>query len=115
MAIDIFKTVDIIELMDNYLEKVRPPLNIRKQLDLGYIIERQSVILTEIRPGRLNPEQYRDLPYAKASFIKSKNIWKIYWMRGNLNWYLYNPVPEVSTLNEFLTIVDEDAFHCFKG
>ena len=46
MAIDILQTVDIIEIMENYLEDARPPEEIRKQLDIGYRIEDQSVLLT---------------------------------------------------------------------
>jgi hypothetical protein len=115
MAIDGLKTVDIIEIMENYLEKVRPPEKIRKQLDLSYKIEDQSVILTESSPIWHNPIESAEYSYAKATFIKSKNVWKIFWLRANLKWYSYEPVPEVSTLKEFLKIVDEDEHHCFKG
>jgi hypothetical protein len=69
MTIDISKTVDIIETMENWLEKVRPPENIRKQLDLGYRIDDQSVILTEIRPIWNNPSESAEYSYAKATFI----------------------------------------------
>ena len=58
MAIDVFKTIDIIEIMENYLAKVRPAEHIRAQLDLGYIIEDQSVILTEIRPAFRKPPEF---------------------------------------------------------
>ena len=115
MAIDILKTVDIIEIMENYVEKVRPPENIRKQLDLSYRIEDQSVVLIEIRPIWKHHVESAEHSYAKATFIKSKNVWKIFWLRANLNWYSYEPMPEVSTLKEFLEIVDKDDYHCFKG
>ncbi len=115
MAIDILETVDIIETMENHLEKIRPPENIRKQLDIGYKIENQSIILFEIRPVWNNPGVFAEYAFAKTSFIKSKNLWKIYWMRANLKWYSYEPVPEVTSLKVFLKIVDEDKFHCFKG
>lgn len=115
MAIDIMKTVDIIELMENYLEKTRPPENMRHQIDIGYQIENQSVILFEARPFWNNPAQIMQEPYAKATYVKSKNAWKIYWMRSDSNWYGYEPHPEVSSLGEFLAIVDKDEYCCFKG
>jgi len=115
MAIDILNTVDIIEIMENYIEKVRPPENIRKQLDLSYTIEDQSVLLNAIRPIWDTPNEYAEYGYAKATFIKSKNVWKIYWLRADLKWHSYKPMPEVATLKEFLKIVDEDKYHCFKG
>ena len=115
MAIDILKTVDIIEIMENYLEEVRPPEEMRNQLDIGYKIEDQSVVLVEIRPIWNNPSEIREYSYAKASFIKSKNVWRIFWMRASLKWQSYEPMPEVVTLQEFLEIVDEDKMGCFKG
>lgn len=115
MAIDIINAVDIIELMENYLEKTRPPEDMRHQVDIGYNIENQSVILFESRPFWNNPAQILQEPYAKATFVKSKNAWKIFWMRADANWYPYAPHPEVSTLREFLAIVDKDDYHCFKG
>ena len=115
MAIDILKTVDIIEIMENYLEEVRPPEEIRNQLDIGYKIEDQSVVLVEIRPIWTNPSEIREYGYAKATFIKSKNVWRIFWMRASLKWQSYEPMPEVVTLQEFLEIVDEDKMGCFKG
>ena len=115
MAIDILKTVDIIEIMENYIEKVRPPEAIRNQLDIGYKIEDQSIVLVEIRPIWNNPSEIREYAYAKATFVKSKNVWKIFWMPGNLKWFSFKLVPEVRTLKEFLKIIDEDKMGCFKG
>ena len=115
MPIDILTTVDIIEVMENYIEKIRPPENIRTQLDIGYTIENQSLLLVQITPDWSNPIERREYVYAKATFIKSKNLWKIFWMRASLKWQSYEPMREVVTLHEFLAIVDEDAYHCFKG
>ena len=50
MTLDIFKTVDIIEIMENFTEERRPPTEIRDELDLSYKIENQSIIIFEIRP-----------------------------------------------------------------
>ena len=50
MTQDIKKSVEIFETMENYLSKYRPPVEIRPELDLGYEISGQSVILFEIRP-----------------------------------------------------------------
>ena len=65
MAIDILKTFDIIELMENHLEKIRPVWR--------------------------NPSEYREFGYAKATFVKCKNLWKIYWLPSDLKWYPYEP------------------------
>lgn len=115
MTLDITKSVDIIEEMENYLNFVRPRLEIRHQLDIGYELQDQSVILNEIRPSFKDPDTIKSYPYAKATFVKEKNIWKIYWMRADLKWHAYPPKTSVKQLRAFLEIVHEDKHHCFKG
>jgi hypothetical protein len=115
MTLDITKSVDIIETMENYIVKVRPQPEIRHQLDIGYEIIDQSVILQEIRPAWRNPSEIQRTGYAKATFVKDKNIWKVYWLRADLKWHSYKPKPTVRQLSEFLKLVDEDEYGCFKG
>lgn len=115
MALDITKSVDIIETMENYISKVRPRPEIRHQLDIGYEIEGQSVILQEIRPTFRDPMEIRRTGYAKTTYVKEKNIWKVFWQRADLKWHSYDPKPTVKKLTDFLKLVDEDKFGCFKG
>lgn len=115
MTLDITKSVDIIETMENYISKVRPRPEIRNQLDIGYEIKGQSVILQEIRPIWRSPGEIQHIDYAKASFVKAKNIWKVYWRRSNSRWQAYEPKPTVKHLADFLKLVDEDKNACFKG
>ncbi len=114
MAFDITKSAETIEIMENYIAKVRPPIEIRPKLDLEYQIEGQSIILNEIRSAWDNPKKTLTLGYAKATFVKSKNIWKVYWVRSNGEWYPYDP-PTARSLKDFLLLVDEDKFGCFHG
>lgn len=115
MPFDIKKSVDIIEIMENYISKTRPPQEIRHQIDIGYELEGQSIVLNEIRPAWNNPMQILTRGYAKATFVKEKNIWKIYWKRADDKWHSYKPVPAVGQLDNFLRLVDEDKHGCFKG
>ena len=114
MALDIIKTADIIEAMENFLEKRRPPEEIRDRLDLGYRIENQSIFIFEIRPHWDVPQKKIETPVAKTTYVKSKQQWKAYWMRGNLKWYPYDP-PVFNSLQAFLEEVDTDPKHCFFG
>jgi hypothetical protein len=115
MALELLNTVDIIEAMENYIARVRPPEHVRDRLDINYKIENQSIILFEIRPHFQNPANKIESAYAKATYVKSGNNWKIYWMRGNLKWSLYEPKPQVRELKDFLALVDEDKHYCFLG
>jgi hypothetical protein len=101
MALDITKSVEIIEIMENYISRVRPPQEIRHKIDLGYEIENQSIILNEIRPSWDDPNLIRSFGYAKATFVHGKDIWKIYWKRADNKWHLYKPLPGVNLLKVF--------------
>ncbi len=91
------------EEIKSHIEKMRPvDLAIRKKLDNGYIIEKQNLFICEIRPGwkelpngdfDFDYDNYRKIPVAKAIYVKSKNIWKIYWHRASGNWDRYTPHP----------------------
>ena len=115
MSLDLPNIVDIIEVMENYVESIRPPLEIRDKLDITYKIENQSVILQEVRPIFMVQGKIGEFGYAKATYVKKTNIWKIYWRRANGKWDPYVPAPEVQDLREFVKLVEEDAHHCFKG
>ena len=115
MALDVIKTVDIIELMENYINKIRPPKNIRDELDISYRIDNQSIILFEIRPLWDDKTKYMTHDFAKTTYDKKNSIWKIYWLRSNLKWDSYQPKPSVKKLQDFLKILDKDEFGCFKG
>ncbi len=115
MAIDTLQTLDVIEAMENFLARKRPPEHIRPKLDLGYKIEEQSIIVFEIRPQWNKPEVRREYAVAKTTFVKSKNHWKIFWIKADLKWHSYNPKPTVKTVEEFTKLVEEDKHHCFWG
>jgi hypothetical protein len=115
MALDLLNVVDVIEVMENYVASIRPPEHIREQLDISYKIDNQSIILYEVRPVFNSPGEKIERSYAKATYVKSTGKWKVYWMRASGNWNIYDPMPEVASLKDFVSLVEEDARHCFKG
>lgn len=115
MAIDIFQTLDVIETLENFIDKKRPPEEIRDQVDLAYKIEDQSVIIYEQRPHWNKPDETIESPIAKTTFVKSQKHWKVFWMQSDLKWHAYKPYPTVKTIKEFVDLVDEDKYACFWG
>ena len=101
--------------LDAFLEQHRPPPHIRDKVDLAYRIDGQAVELFEIRPNWNDPSNKHEEYIARAKFLKSRNEWHVYWMRSDLKWHRYDPVPEVRTLREFLNVVAEDKHACFFG
>jgi hypothetical protein len=114
MSLSALNTADVIEVMENFIEENRPPEHIRDQLDISYRIDNQSIFIFEIRPQWDNSEKISHIDIAKTTYIKSKNVWRVYWMRGNLKWYPYDP-PTVKTLKKFIDLVSEDTYGCFWG
>lgn len=103
------------KVIKKFLMKKRPPEHIRDKLDIDVRKEGQSILVLELRPRWDNPEEILDLPIAKATYVKSRKIWKIYWKRADLKWHVYDPTPEVTHLSDFLDIVDRDSHGCFWG
>lgn len=98
-----------------FMERRRPPPDIRPKLDLGYRISGQSVEIVEIRPDWQNPKLMMEHPVAKATFVRKKNRWRVFWMRRDLKWHGYEPAPEVHSLEAYLHVVDRDDYCCFFG
>jgi hypothetical protein len=98
-----------------YVEKRRPPAHIRPKLDLGYRLTGQSVELFEIRPMFQKPSVKHEHSFAKATYVRTRDRWNIFWMRQDLKWHAYQPHPIAKSITEFLSVVEEDEYHCFYG
>jgi hypothetical protein len=116
MALSEFEVRRCEKLVSEYAESRRPPPHIRPQLDIGYRLQNQSVELFEIRPvWRGRPGQTMEHSIAKTTFVKTRGVWRLYWKRADLEWHAYDPVPEVQNFEEFLAVVEADAYGCFYG
>lgn len=99
----------------DFLEKRRPPEEIRQKVDLAYRIEGESVVIFLLRPLWRDPTEILEHPVAKAIYQRGTHRWSIKWQRANLRWYRYDPHPEAMLFEEFLAVVDEDEQCCFWG
>lgn len=98
-----------------FIESRRPPPNIRPELDLGYRFAGQSVEIFEIRPAFQQPDKIIEISVAKATFVRYRQIWKVYWMRADLKWHRYEPQATVPSIEDFLAVIGEDQYGCFFG
>jgi hypothetical protein len=108
MSLSEFEVKKIEKIVGEFIENKRPPAHIRNELDLDYRIKDQSVEIFEIRPVWNNPEEKLESPVAKATFVKKNNIWKVYWQRADLKWHSFEPEPEVKSIKQFVSLVDQD-------
>jgi hypothetical protein len=98
-----------------YVEKRRPPEELRHRVDIGFGIANQSIVIYEIRPPWSTPGEMIEFPVAKTTFVRKRNRWKIYWMRRDLKWHSYPAEPEVKSPERFFEVIEEDSFCCFWG
>jgi len=115
MAFSEFEKKRYESILGKFVEARRPPAHIRDKLDISYRVEGQSVIIFEIRPLWNNPEEKIESMIAKATYVKTSNIWKVFWQRADLKWHRYDPKPQVKTIEDFLSVVGQDSHGCFFG
>lgn len=115
MALNDLERKRLEKTVGAFIEKRRPPLSARAALDLGFRISGQSVELFEIRPQWDKPEVRRERPFAKATYVRTQAVWKVYWMRADLKWHGYQPNAEVAQVEDFLAVVARDDYGCFWG
>ena len=115
MSLSEFEIKRIEKKVGEFIENKRPPAHLRNELDLGFKIKDQSIEIFEIRPLWNNPEKKIESPVAKATYVKKKNIWKVYWQRADLKWHSYEPKSEVKSIEQFVSLVEQDKHFCFWG
>lgn len=107
--------INLIEVkIQEAIEKMRPPIDIRNQLDLGFTFKNNVVLFFEIRPSFRDPKEIMHHSIAKIKYVKTKNIWKLYWMRGNLTWLEYH-TSDFSTVENAFKVIKADKEGCFFG
>jgi hypothetical protein len=116
MAFSEFEIKRYEQIVGRYVEGRRPAPSIRPKLDLGSRVKGQTVEIFEIRPvWRGKAGEKMESPVAKATYVKARRIWRIFWQRADLKWHSYEPVAEVVNLEDFLAVVERDEYGCFYG
>lgn len=114
MAISEFETFKIEKMASEFCD-ARNKHFPTDQLKICYRIEDQDLYIYEERPHWQNPKIKTQSMTAKIKYIKSKSIWKLYWLRQNMKWMLYEPMESSKELSTLLEVVNEDAYGCFWG
>ncbi len=91
-------------------------MEISTEVDIEHRIDGQSLAVFERRPARRGaPGETLELPVAKATYVHSRDHWRVCWQHADLRWHRYDPAPEVPTVQAFLDLVDDDAYACLFG
>lgn len=103
------------KVVAEFIERRRPSPALRAKLDFGFQMQGQSIEILETRPR--SDDQNKRIRYAiaKATYIRTKDIWRVYWMGRGFKWRPYRARAAVRTIEEFLAIVEEDKYgHFFE-
>ncbi|MBN2467405.1 MAG: DUF3024 domain-containing protein [Deltaproteobacteria bacterium] len=93
----------------------RTPAHLKDKLRFEYDVEKQDVFIYEVRPVWNNPKEHTKLPFAKLTYVKSRNIWKLYWKRASGKWERYEPKDSDKDLGLLVQEIDKDPYGCFFG
>ena len=116
VALSELEAARVRKAVGGFVERRRPPPHIRPELDLGFRVSGQSVELFEVRAvWRGAPGEKQEQPFAKATYVRTRGRWRVFWQRRDLKWHGYEPAPEVATIEEFIALVHEDRYACFFG
>jgi hypothetical protein len=77
--------------------------------------QNQSIEILEIRSRFNDLQKTIEIPIAKTMWVKSQEVWCVFWQRADMKWHRYDPLPEVKTLEEFIDVVEADEYACFYG
>jgi Protein of unknown function (DUF3024) len=116
VALSEFELARVQHAMDALMKQRRPPPDVRQKLDLGFRVTGQSVEIFEIRPVWRGPaDEKHESVVAKATYVRTRGVWRVFWQRRDLRWHGYEPRPEVNSIDEFASLVAEDVHACFFG
>ncbi len=110
-------TISMFEIqLKHFIEALRPAdKEIRKMLDFGFSWDGKSAYIFEIRPQWNDPGKLMEHNVAKLQYTKSRNIWKLYWLRASGKWEAYAPHPTDTDLQSLLAEIKNDEHNYFFG
>lgn len=91
------------------------PAHIADKLRHIYEIEGHSVLVYSIAPRWDDPSDEIKHGVAKFRYFRSRDDWRLYWLRADLKWHLYEPEDMLDDLESLVSIVDEDKYGAFFG
>lgn len=88
----------------------------RTELEFVYEVEGHSVSIYEVRPDWQDPSKKTKMGVARFRYMRTRREWRLYWMRRDLKWHLYDPEVSISRqLEPLVDVVANDRSGAFFG
>ena len=107
-----------LKLIANTVGKMcgrRSPPHFRDQVRISHYVKDRSVEVYEERPRWKDKNKWTSTGVAKFVYVKTTQKWKLYWVRADLRWHLYQPLAESRSIEKLVTEVDKDPHGAFFG
>jgi hypothetical protein len=107
-----------LKLIENTVGKMcqrRSPVHLSDEVKTTYKVIDSAVEIYEERPGWRHRDRWSSSRIARFRYTRSTRKWKLYWMRQDLKWQLYEPFSESTAIEKLVTEVDTDPHAAFWG
>jgi hypothetical protein len=91
------------------------PIEIRNKLNFEYRIKAHDIIIYTQRPRWDNPKEWIESDMAKMKYVRTSNMWRLFWQRANGKWVIYEPFPQSKNLKSIVEKIEKDQYGCFFG
>lgn len=112
----------ITEMMDEFIETIRPIPEIRHLADVGWQLKGHSVYVFDLTERLIAPDVRERNDFARAVWITNKKHWQIFYkpyhhvsMQYEDKWELYMPLKTAGNLQRFLIEIEKDPCGCFRA
>ena len=93
----------------------RPPLHMRDKVREGQRFTGHAIEFFMVRPAFNRPGQHVEEAIAKVQYVRSRQVWRLFWKRADGKWHGYQPCLGTQSLADALRVINEDAYQCFFG
>lgn len=97
------------------VRRQRPPEPLRGHFDLELEIDGHKVRIFTTRPLWSDRSRTVRSGVAQFTYTRTRDTWKLYWMRRDGKWHAWDPAENTGTLDELVQVVDEDRRGGFWG
>jgi hypothetical protein len=104
-----------IERTVGELCRMRSPAELADELRTVHEVEGHSVTMYEGRPPWDGVGEWTRRGIARFRFSRSRREWRLYWMRQDLRWHLYDADEMPADLASLVAVVEADKYGAFFG
>lgn len=75
----------------------------------------QAIEIYSARPAYDDPDEIIEIPIVKFRYVRTQQVWQLFWCRASGKWHGYEPMREAEDLAELVDVVWRDPHYCFWG